>query len=134
MKKTFRQRGLAAMTVLFVVTALGLTAVSLTSLTASSMTRSKRELKAAQAFQAAQSGVEYEYQQLLTSLEATHGTFQSASLSLASSGLALPDGATGTISISPIGSGNSAWITCSAFVGTNNRSVRVLLRAKDVGI
>jgi hypothetical protein len=134
MNRRNRECGLAAMTVLFVVTTLVLTSVALTGLTGSSIIRSKREVKVAQAFIAAQAGVDYEFQQQLIDLEANHGTFVSTTRNLAATGYNLPSGGTGTITVSPIGDGSQAWITCSAYVGTGRRSVRVLMKAKDVGI
>src|SRR5690349_17092557 len=101
--KKIRERGLAAMTVLFVVTALGLTFAALTGITGSSMTRSKRELRAQQTFQTAQAGVDYEYEQLISSLPNTNGQFVAYTRNLSDVPMYKPSGATGSTSVTPIG-------------------------------
>jgi hypothetical protein len=134
MKLMNRNRGVASVTILYVVTVLGFAAVSLTTLSWGGMKRSKREVTAAQAFQLAQAGVEYKYQALYTELANSHGDFQEQQISLASTNVPLPTGASGTIYVKPTADPTYAWVTCNATVGYNARSVRVFLRSKDVGI
>src|SRR5262245_39593171 len=99
MTKQNRQKGMAAVIILYIVTVLGFTVVSLTTLSTSGMTRSKREVSASQAFQLAQAGVDYMYEQAYSTLEASHGVFATAEVSLSSTPVSLPTGASGIMRV-----------------------------------
>ncbi|MCH8274325.1 MAG: hypothetical protein IH851_06010 [Armatimonadetes bacterium] len=134
MKRTTRNKGTATHLMLFVVMVLVFGALSLVGLSSTSMNRSTRELSAAQAFQTAQALVDYEFQVLIERLEETEGRIPEYTRDLGEAPFEPPEGAEGIVAVTPFGDESWAWITADAYVGENARSVRLLVRAKNVGI
>ncbi|MFN8139564.1 MAG: hypothetical protein U0R49_07185 [Fimbriimonadales bacterium] len=134
MKKSFRSRGGAAAIMLFVMVVSIFMVIALTQLGTANLVRSNREVKAIQAFQFAQAGSDEVYQQLVPALKLSEGIFSEESISFEALSVTLPSGATGTVEISPVGTGEIAWMTSNVEVGGIRRSVRVLISSKDVGI
>lgn len=134
MKRIKKIRGAAAATMLFVMVSLVFMVVAVSQVGITNIVRAKREVGAVQAFQLAQAGNDEVYQRLMTELEATQGIFQSETVSFDDLSTSLPENAWGELTITPVGSGEIAWLTSEVEVGGIGRSVRVLVSSKDVGI
>jgi len=91
-------------------------------------------VRAAEAFHAAQASAEYVYQTQRELLEDTRGEFEYGEYDLEDIPFDVPDGMTGRVEVIPTGDGASAWITAEVFYGNQSRSVRLLAKAKDVGV
>ncbi|HWP30283.1 MAG TPA: hypothetical protein VNK96_00950 [Fimbriimonadales bacterium] len=131
--KLYRNRGITSVVMLLVLTVLLLGALAVSGIAGSGMSRARREYYAAQTFQAAQAGVDYQRQELINYLE-QHGlklSYQERKLE--DLPITLPEGVTGKITVMPF-EGDRAWITCEAQLKGVSRSVRVLVKARDVSI
>ncbi|MEW5883332.1 MAG: hypothetical protein AB1725_03800 [Armatimonadota bacterium] len=127
-------RGSSSVVTLYVMMVVTFSVLSLAGLTITSLNRARGEVRAAEAFHAAQASAEYVYQKQRELLEVTRGEFEQAEYDLHDVPLDVPDGMTGRIEVAPSGDGSSAWITAEVFYGNQSRSVRLLAKAKDVGV
>jgi hypothetical protein len=127
-------RGSASVVTLFVMMVVTFSVLSLAGLTITSLSRSRGEVRAAEAFHAAQASAEYVYQKQRELLEVSRGEFEHAEYDLEDIPFDPPEGMTGRVEVVPTGDGASAWITAEVFYGNQSRSVRLLARAKDVGV
>lgn len=127
-------RGSSSVVTLYVMMVVTFSVLSLAGLTITSLNRARGEVRAAEAFHAAQASAEYVYQKQRELLEVTRGEFEEAEYDLHDVPLDAPEGMTGRIEVVPSGDGSSAWITAEVFYGNQSRSVRLLAKAKDVGV
>lgn len=127
-------RGSSSVVTLYVMMVVTFSVLSLAGLTVTSLHRARGEVRAAEAFHAAQASAEYVYQKQREILETTRGEFEYREYDLEDVPLETPDGMTGQVVVTPSGDGSSAWVTAEVFYGRQSRSVRLLVRAKDVGV
>lgn len=134
MKKILRKRGTASALILLVMMILLLSLLAVGQLVGGSLVRSKNEVDAAQVFQYAQAGADFAYQQIMEQATNNHGLIESSWHDISSLPIQLLDGVTGTVEVVAVSGGTSAWITAEARKGRVGRSVRLLVRARDVGL
>ncbi|MBV6457145.1 MAG: hypothetical protein HONBIEJF_00252 [Fimbriimonadaceae bacterium] len=105
------------------------------SYAAHSMRRSSRDRTEVQAFQVAQSVLEYQAALSYAQAKADYGIFKAASEDHSQVAGSISPGATGTAVVLPVTSDPTrAWVTSTATYAGKTRSLRTLLSTKDVSI
>lgn len=127
-------RGSSSVVTLYVMMVVTFSVLSLAGLTITSLNRARGEVRAAEAFQAAQASAEYVYQKQRELLEVSGGEFQLREYDLGEIPFDAPQGMTGRVKVLPMANRAFAWITAEVFYGNQSRSVRLLAKAKDVGV
>lgn len=129
-----KQRGGIAAFAILSMTVLLTVGVGVAGLTVQSVRRSKRDTRAAVAFQAAQAGLDYRVAKSFSELETTSGEFVDSSFSESDRISPIAPGATGTSTVKPTADPTRAWITCNSTFDGYTRSVRVFAWSQNVGI
>ena len=134
MKTYKRQRGGIAAFAILSMTVLLTVGVGVAGLTVQSVRRSKKDTRAAVAYQAAQAGLDYRIAKSFADLEANNGFFINGSYGESDRISPIAPSATGTSFVKPTADPTRAWITCTSTYDGYSRSVRVYAYSKNVGI
>lgn len=119
---------LIAMMVLLTMS-LGIGALALTS-----MRRADRDTRSSKAFQASQAGLELGISRAVAALPANAGVFIPTSSNITTEIAQILPGCTATYLVQPLADPSYAWVTCTVTGNGFTKSVRSLIRDRNVGI
>ncbi len=128
-----RQRGSTSVYALLGISVVMVVSIGTAGLALGTVSRAQQDSRNAIAFNAAQAGLEYEIGQTFRRLQT--GALMSSTTTDRSTVLnEIAPGCTATTIVQPVGSTSNAWITSTVTVAGRSKSVRTLIRAKDLGI
>jgi len=131
--KRFNQ-GSTSMIALIMIMVLLTVSLGVSGLVIGSMTRASRDRTTMVAFQAAQAGLDLQIARAYRDLMANDGAFVSTDASLAYDLATLAPGSAATATVRPQSDNTYAWVTNTVTYGGRTRSVRSMIRARNVGI
>jgi hypothetical protein len=127
------RQGSASVYALLGISVLMIASVGAAGLALGTIGRAQRDARAAIAFNAAQAGLEYEIAQTLGRLQ-NGEQLQNTTTDISAVLAPIATGCTARAVVQPIGTSGTAWITSTTTFSGKTKSVRTLIRAKDLGI
>lgn len=129
-----KQHGSTSMIALITIMVLLTVSLGVTGLVIQNMTRAKRDRTNLVAFQAAQAGLDLQIARSYAALAANNGVFVASENTISNDLNALAQGCTATTTVSPQVDNTYAWVTATVTYGGMSKSVRSMIRARNVGI
>lgn len=99
-----------------------------------SMRRATRDTKSSLAFQGAQAGLELGISRAIAALPGNNGAFVATTSNIASDIGPIAPGCLAAYRVQPLGDPTYAWVTCTVTANGFTKSVRALIRDRNVGI
>jgi len=129
-----KQRGTAMTFCLVVMALLVMLSVGAGGLAGTSLSLARSDRRNAIAFQVAQGALELGVTDEVAALQVSKGVFNSATFTYTDTMSAAVPGCTATVSVSADATKTYAWVTSTATYDGKTKSIRTLIKAKDVGI